>query len=110
MSGDRPPIILDCNTMTLNIRISPDFDEPLKREACAGGKRDGVAATQLVVECLPPARPAARDQATLDLLAEWDREDATEIPPSWRLANGSGAVQEGDERRHAQRPGRLSVI
>jgi hypothetical protein len=67
--------------MVLSINIPPDAESRLKSEAERQGLEVAEYVARLVVEHLPtPAAGPVRDQATLDLLAQWDREDATDDP------------------------------
>jgi hypothetical protein len=65
--------------MTLSINIAPDVERRLKEEAARQGI-DAAEYAKRVVERSLPAVVGTRDQATLDLLAQWDREDQTDDP------------------------------
>ena len=59
----------------MTIRLPPDIVSRLKTEAQRRGVDPNECARQLIEEALP--KP---DQATLDLLAKWEAEDATDDP------------------------------
>ena len=63
--------------MTLTINIPPETERRLKTEAARAGVEESEYARRLIEQALPQAKPVG-DQATLDLLAKWDAEDATE--------------------------------
>ena len=65
--------------MTLTITIPPETERRLKTEAARLGVDETEFATRLIEQGLPKPRPVV-DQATLDLLAKWDAEDATDDP------------------------------
>lgn len=61
----------------MTISIPPDLEKRLKEEA----SRRGVGADQCAVELIARALPGAHpNQASLDLLAKWDAEEATDDP------------------------------
>ena len=66
--------------MTLMVQI----DEELARKLATEARRLGVDpqeyARRLIEEKVGHAEPAHSNRATLDLLAQWDREDATDDP------------------------------
>src|SRR5206468_3027720 len=59
----------------MTIQLSPDIENRLKTEAQRRGLNLSECASQLLDQALP--KP---DHATLDLLAKWDEEDATDDP------------------------------
>lgn len=59
----------------MTITLSPEIESRVKAEASKTGVDANEFVAQLIEEALP--RP---NQATLDLLAEWDREQATDDP------------------------------
>jgi hypothetical protein len=63
--------------MNLTLEIPPELQTRLKTEAERRGMNEADFAKQLLDRNLPPVSPAI-DRATLDLLAQWDREDQTE--------------------------------
>lgn len=67
--------------MTLTITIPPELESRLKSEAARVGMNETEYAKRLLEQGLvsAPAQPVV-DQATLDLLAKWDAEDATDDP------------------------------
>ena len=65
--------------MTLTINIPPETERQLKMEAARAGIDETEYARRLIEQALPQPKPVA-DEATLDLLAQWDAEDATEDP------------------------------
>lgn len=65
--------------MTLTIHIPPELESRLKSEAARLGVGEEEYAKRLLAQGLAPAQPVA-DQATLDLLAQWEAEDATDDP------------------------------
>lgn len=67
--------------MTLEIEIPAETERRLKSEAARIGVDEAEYARRLVERGLPDSRPApVADQATLDLLAKWEAEDATDDP------------------------------
>ena len=84
--------------MTLTIgNISPDTERLLKTEAARAGVDEAEYARRLIEQGLLQAamsEPAA-DQATVDLLARWDIEDATTDPAELRGDSESGRNFEG---------------
>jgi hypothetical protein len=64
--------------MTLIIEIPAETEHRLKTEAARLGIDAAKYASQLIEQGLQP--PPAIDHATLDLLAQWDREDETDDP------------------------------
>ena len=66
--------------MTLTIEIPPETEKRLKTEAARLGIPETEYAKQAIERSLPPETPVIVDQATLDLLAQWDKEDETDDP------------------------------
>jgi predicted DNA-binding protein len=66
--------------MTLTINLNAEAESRLKTAATRRGLEPEVYAKQIIEEHLPAAEDAVKDQATLDLLARWDAEDATTDP------------------------------
>lgn len=68
--------------MTLTLNISPQLEARLRNEAARLGVTEAEYASRLLEQSLSAAAapPAPADQATLDLLARWDAEDATDDP------------------------------
>lgn len=65
----------------MTISLSPDLETKLRREAERHGVDASTYASQLIVNGLSKSEPPAHpNQATLDLLAQWEREDATSDP------------------------------
>lgn len=66
--------------MTLTVQI----DEELARKLATEARRQGIDpqeyARRLIEERVGHAEPACSNRATLDLLSQWDREDATNDP------------------------------
>lgn len=67
------------DTMTLTINIPPETERQLKMEAARAGVDESEYARRLIELALPQPK-AVGDQATLDLVAQWDAEDATDDP------------------------------
>jgi hypothetical protein len=65
--------------LTLKIDFPPETERRLKSEAARLGVDEAEYAKRVIERSLPPTAVAA-DQATLDLLARWDREDQTADP------------------------------
>jgi hypothetical protein len=65
--------------MTLEIDLSPETEQLLRAEAARLGLDEVECARRLIVRSLPKAVPNP-NQATLDLLAQWDKEDQTDDP------------------------------
>lgn len=65
--------------MTLQINLSPELEARLKDAASREGLDEVEYARQLIEKSVSSA-PPIRDQATLDLFAKWDAEDATDDP------------------------------
>jgi len=65
--------------MTLMIDIPAEMERRLKSEAARLGIDESEYAQRLIERGLPPITPSV-DQATLDLIAKWDAEDATADP------------------------------
>jgi len=63
--------------MTLTIDLNAEAELRLKTAASRQGLKPEVYAKQLIEQNLPTTDEAPIDQATLDLLARWDAEDAT---------------------------------
>jgi hypothetical protein len=61
-----------------------DIDDRLKARLDEEARRRGVAAAdyarQLIEQSLPPGNGDTPNRATLELLAQWDREDETSDP------------------------------
>ena len=65
--------------MTLTIEITPDTDRRLKDLAARAGVDETEYARRLIERSLPQTESSI-DRATLDLLAQWDKEDQTSDP------------------------------
>jgi len=65
--------------MTLKINFPPETENRLKTEAARLGVDEAEYARRVIEQSLPP-NSAPVDQATVDLLAEWAREDQTSDP------------------------------
>ncbi len=65
--------------MTLTIDIPPETEQRLKNEAARLGVNEAEYARRLIEQSLPPASLEV-DRATLDLLAQWEKEDQTTDP------------------------------
>jgi hypothetical protein len=65
--------------MTLKIDLSPEFEARLKEAALRQGLDETEFAKKILETSVAPPVPV-RDQGTLDMLAEWDAEDATDDP------------------------------
>jgi hypothetical protein len=65
--------------MTLTISLDSDLEKRLTEEASRRGVDAAEYARRLLEEHLP-ATEGASDQATLDLFARWEAEDATDDP------------------------------
>jgi hypothetical protein len=65
--------------MTLTINIPPETVQRLRHEAARLGVDEGECAKRLIESGLPHDVPDV-DQATLDLLVKWDKEDETSDP------------------------------
>ena len=63
--------------MTLIIDLPDELERRLRSEAARLGVGEVEYARRLLERSLP-ASPPPIDQGTLDLLAQWDREDATD--------------------------------
>jgi predicted DNA-binding protein len=63
--------------MNLTIDLNAEAETRLKTAATRRGVKPEVYAKQIIEEHLPATEDAGNDQATLDLLARWDAEDAT---------------------------------
>lgn len=61
------------------IPLDPELERRLRDQASRQGVDAAEYARLLLEQHLPPAERAA-DQATLDLFARWDAEDATDDP------------------------------
>ena len=66
--------------MNLTIELNAEAETRLKTAATRRGVKPEVYAKQIIEEHLPATEDAGADQATLDLLARWDAEDATSDP------------------------------
>jgi hypothetical protein len=88
--------------MTLTIVIPPELETRLKNEAGRLGVDEEKYVRQLIERSLSPAAPV-HDQATLDLLAQWDAEDDTAEP-----AEIARRQQEWDEFRNSMNQDSLS--
>jgi len=66
--------------MTLTIDLNAEAESRLKTAASRQGLEPEAYAKQLIERNLPTTDEAPIDQATLDLLARWDAEDATTDP------------------------------
>lgn len=62
----------------MTINLSPETEATLKRVASERGLEPSEYARRVIEEALT-TRPVV-DQATIDLLDQWDREDATDDP------------------------------
>src|ERR1700722_15079580 len=65
--------------MTLKITFPPETENRLKTEAARLGVDEAEYSRRVIEQSLPP-NSAPVDQATVDLLAEWAREDQTSDP------------------------------
>ncbi|MGD0389252.1 MAG: hypothetical protein ABSC42_09885 [Tepidisphaeraceae bacterium] len=63
--------------MTLIIDLNAEAESRLKMAATRQGIKPELYAKQIIEEHLPTTDHAGTDQATLDLFARWDAEDAT---------------------------------
>ena len=63
--------------MNLTIDLNVEAEARLKTAATRRGIKPEVYAKQIIEEHLPATEDAGTGQATLDLLARWDAEDAT---------------------------------
>ncbi|HEY7120452.1 MAG TPA: hypothetical protein VH475_27965 [Tepidisphaeraceae bacterium] len=68
--------------MTLNIELAPELEDRLKSEAQRRGVAPENYARQLIESGLDAEVEAQkrRNQATLDLFAQWAKRDATDDP------------------------------
>jgi hypothetical protein len=66
--------------MTLTIDLNAEAELRLKTAASRQGLEPEAYTKQLIERNLPATDEAPIDQATLDLLARWDAEDATTDP------------------------------
>ena len=66
--------------MNLRIDLNAEAESRLKTAATRRGVKPEVYAKQIIEENLPMIEAVRTDQATLDLLARWDTEDATTDP------------------------------
>ena len=64
--------------MSLIVSISPDLEQKLRLEAAHKGPDVADYARDLLEQHF--SAPREPDRATLDLLAKWDAEDATDDP------------------------------
>lgn len=65
----------------MTIQLPPDLEARLKDEAQRRGVDPNECAKQVLEQGLPlRVTSPVRDQATLDLLAQWRAEDATDDP------------------------------
>jgi plasmid stability protein len=62
--------------MTLTIHLNAETESRLKIAATRLGVKPEDYAKEIIEEHLPPTDGTIGDQATLDLLARWDREDS----------------------------------
>src|ERR1700677_1233328 len=65
------------SVMNLTINLNAEEESRLKTAAIRRGVKPEVYAKQIIEEHLPVIENSGTDQATLDLLARWDAEDAT---------------------------------
>ena len=72
--------------MTLTIHIPPNTEKRLRTEAAREGINEAEFARRLIERGLGPDESEV-DQATLDLLARWDKEDETNDPEEIRRRN-----------------------
>ncbi|MGA2230906.1 MAG: hypothetical protein ABSH22_08400 [Tepidisphaeraceae bacterium] len=63
--------------MNLTIDLNPDAECRLKTAATRRGVKPEVYAKQIIEENLPAIENVGGDNATLELFARWDAEDAT---------------------------------
>ena len=63
--------------MTLKIALNHDAESRLKSAARRRGIRPEIYAKRIIEENLPSVKKPVKDQATLDLLAQWNEEDET---------------------------------
>lgn len=66
--------------MTVTIDFAPDDEQKLVRRAAASGQDVVTYICRLVKRDIESPPSPASNQATLDLLARWDREDETDDP------------------------------
>jgi hypothetical protein len=66
--------------MTLKIDLNAETESRLKSAATRRGVEPEVYAKQIIEQNLSTTANGGSDQATLDLLARWDAEDATTDP------------------------------
>jgi predicted DNA-binding protein len=98
--------------MTLSIDLNAEAESRLKTAATRRGMKPEVYAKQIIEEHLPLIEDAGKDQATLDLLARWDAEDATADPDE--IAARRREVDEfkqamNDNRRQAEGAGSRKI-
>jgi len=79
LRGNGQPSPYNVITMTLTIQIPPETEQRLRSEAARLGVDEGECAKRLIELGLPSQAPDV-DRGTLDLLAQWDREDETTDP------------------------------
>jgi hypothetical protein len=81
--------------MTLTIDLSPEVERRLRDEAARMGLDESEYARRVIERSLP-LKAGAVDQATLDLFAEWERNDRTSDPTEIQRRN-----REYDELKEA---------
>src|SRR4051812_1651666 len=64
----------------MTITIPPELEDRLKGEASRQGLDAATYARRLIERALAAPPPAVADQATLDLLDQWERDNATDDP------------------------------
>jgi hypothetical protein len=99
--------------MTLTINLNSDAELRLKTAATRRGLEPEAYAKQIIEEHLPATEHAVKDQATLDLLARWDAEDATTDPAE--LASRRQELDEfgqalNENRLHAEGPAARKIF
>lgn len=64
----------------MTVKLAPAVEEKLLREASRLGMRPEDFARMAIEEKLSPSEVARRHPSMLEVLDEWDREDATDDP------------------------------
>jgi hypothetical protein len=86
--------------VTLHLILSADMEERLRHEADRLGEPDEAVALRLLDRSLPPS-PSARQKAALDLLGQWQQEDAALAEND--LAENAQVLRTLDEDRPSHR-------
>jgi hypothetical protein len=73
--------------MSLIIQLTPGEEARLEAAARREGLDPAEFARKLVAERLPPLAPDQKEDPTLALFAQWDREDADMTPEEIEEAN-----------------------